>query len=139
MAVTADLAAIQLSLLPNWDRDVGEAGTISLFVKVQRTGQSELFKFYYGYEDPKAPTDRDAYKKFLTETKVLKVQNDRQRGTAWLLEGTDSSGGSAFRIVVLYGGKRLVCYGSQYKDSALGDFRDEVILQARKICESISL
>ncbi|HVK88508.1 MAG TPA: hypothetical protein VM513_30530 [Kofleriaceae bacterium] len=139
MKVSAELAAIKLSLLPNWERDVGEGGTISLFVNVQRTGQSERFKFHYGYEDAGAPQDREAYKKFLADTKVLRVSTDRQRGTAWLLEGRDPSGSQAFRMVVVYGGKRLVCYGSLYKDSALGDFRDEVLTQAKKICESISL
>ena len=108
-------------------------------MKVQRTGQSELFKFYYGYEDPKAPADRETYKKFLSDTKALQVLNDRQRSTAWLLEGKDASGGQGFRIVVLYGGKRLICYGSLYHNSPLGDFRDEVVNQAKKICESISL
>lgn len=137
--VPAELAAIKLSLLPNWERDVGEAGTISLFVNVQRTGQTERFEFHYGYENPSAPVEREMYKKFLADSKLLRVSTDRQRGTAWLLEGRDATGGQAFRMVVVYGGKRLVCYGSLYKDSSLGDVRDEVLIAAKKICESISL
>ena len=139
VAVSAEIAAIKLTLMPGWERDAGEGGTISRFVRVERTGQSALFKFHYGYEDARAPEDRAAYKKFLTESQILRVLNDRQRGTAWLLEGKDATGGQAFRMVVLYGGKRLVCWGSDYKGSSLGDVRDEVVIQARKICESISL
>lgn len=139
VAVSAEVAAIKLTLTPGWERDVGEGGTFSRFVSVPRTGQSALFKFHYGYEDARAPEDRAAYKKFLTESQILRVLNDRQRGTAWLLEGKDATGAQAFRMVVIYGGKRLVCWGSLYKDSSLGDVRDEVVIQARKICESISL
>jgi hypothetical protein len=134
VAVAADLAAIKLMLLPGWERDVGEGGTFSRSVNIERTGQPALFKFHYGYEDPRAPVERDAYKKFLTESQILRVLNDRQRGTAWLLEGKD-----AFRMVVVYDGKRLVCWGSHYKGSLLGEVRDEVVTQARNICESISL
>jgi len=137
--MTAELAAIKLSLQPNWDRDVEEAGSISLFVKVQSRNESTVFKFNYGYDDPKAPADRDAYKKFLGDSGALKVLTDRQSSAAWYLEGTDSTGHAAFRVLVQYGGKRLVCYGSLYKDSGLGDIRDEVLIQAKKICESIQL
>ena len=138
VVLTAELKAIQLSLLPNWKRDVEEAGTISLFVDVQSKGETSVFKFHYGYDDPRAPMDREAYKKFLTDSKILTVALDRQRGAAWYIEGTDASG-PAFRVVVTYGGKRLVCYGSLYKGSGFGDIRDEVIIQAKKICETIQL
>jgi hypothetical protein len=139
VATSAELQAIKLSLLPNWDRDTGEPGTFSLFVKVQSRDESALFKFHYGYDDPRAPVDRDAYKKFLADSKIFNVTADRQRGAAWYLEGTDPSGRPAFRMLVTYGGKRLVCYGSLYKDSGFGDIRDEVVIQAKKICETIQL
>ncbi len=128
-----------MSLLPNWKRDEGEAASISLVVDVQSRGETQVFRFSYGYDDVRAPTDRDAYKKFLGDTKILAVTGDRQRGAAWYLEGTDSAGRAAFRILVTYGGKRLVCYGPLYKDSPFGDIRDEVIIQAKKICETIQL
>ena len=87
-----------------------------------------------------APTDREAYKKYLADSKTPRpCAADRQSGAAWYLEGTDGSGRSAFRVVVTYGGKRLVCYGSLYKDIPLGDIRDDVIVQAKKICETIQL
>ncbi len=133
--MTPELLAIRLSLEPNWDRDQIEAGSISLYEK----NSNATFKFNYGYEDSKAPANRDAYKKFLADTGALKVLADRQSGAAWYLEGTDAASHAAFRVVVTYGGKRLVCYGSLYKDSGLGDLRDSVILQAKKICESIQL
>ena len=139
VVLTPELKAIQLSMLPNWKRDDGEAATISLFVDVQSRGETAVFRFHYGYDDPRAPTDRDAYKKFLGDAKILSVAADRQRGAAWYLEGTDATGHPAFRILVTYGGKRLVCYGSLYKDSPFGDIRDEVIIQAKKICETIQL
>ncbi len=139
VVLTPELKAIQLSMLPNWKRDDGEAATISLFVDVQSRGETAVFRFHYGYDDPRAPTDRDAYKKFLGDAKILSVAADRQRGAAWYLEGTDATGRPAFRILVTYGGKRLVCYGSLYKDSPFGDIRDEVIIQAKKICETIQL
>ena len=139
VVLTPELKAIQLSLLPNWKRDDGEAATISLFVDVQSRGETAVFRFHYGYDDPRAPADRDAYKKFLGDAKILSVAADRQRGAAWYLEGADATGRPAFRIVVTYGGKRLVCYGSLYKDSPFGDIRDEVIIQAKKICETIQL
>jgi hypothetical protein len=138
VVLTAELKAIKLSLLPNWKRDVEGAGTISLYVDVQSRDEDAVFKFYYGYDDPRAPADREAYKKFLTDSKILKVALDRQRGAAWYIEGTDGSG-PAFRVLVTYGGKRLVCYGSLYKGNGFGDIRDEVVIQAKKICETIQL
>jgi hypothetical protein len=84
--------------------------------------------------------------KWLAEQKILGgsgaggiVGLNRQRGAAWYLEGVDGAGAPAFRYQVTYGGKRLICYGSLYKESSLGDLRDEVIMQAKKICESITL
>ena len=135
VVMTPELRAIKLSLEPNWDRDVVEPGTISLFEKNSNT----TFKFRYGYEDPKAPADRDAYKKYLADNKILVAKTDRQAGAAWYLEGTDGNGRGAFRIIVMYGGKRLICHGSTYKDSGLGDLRDSVLVQAKKICETIQL
>lgn len=133
--MTPELAAIKLTLQANWDRDVVEAGSLSLYEK----NSNATFKFNYGYEDAKAPTEREAYKKFLADGGLLTVRADRQSGAAWYLEGTDATGHAAFRIVVKYGGKRLICYGSLYKDSGLGDLRDSVLIQAKQICEGIQL
>ena len=137
--VSGDLAAIKISLLPNWVRDVDEAGTISLTVTVQSRNEVATFRFHYGYDLAGAPNDREQYKKFLMAQKVMAVTADRQRGAAWYLEGVDSDGKASFRFLTTYGGKRLVCYGSLYKDSGLGDIRDEVIIQAKKICETLAL
>jgi hypothetical protein len=139
----ADLAAIKLDMEPNWDRDFETAGTISFVLRVPSSGDTRVFSFSYGYDFPGAPNDRDAYKKFLADRRVLDVTLDRQRGAAWYLEGNDDSGQPAFRYLVLYGGKRLVCYGSLYKTreaTALGpDLRDKVVSAAKKICETIAL
>jgi hypothetical protein len=140
--VPAELAAIKLSLLPNWDRDIDEAGTFQYVVRIKGTQNTKTFSFRYGYDDPKAPTDRDQYKKYLQETGGLTGEvKDRQRGGAWFLEGSDAAG-PAFRYVVLYGGKRLICYGSLYKDAEsnkLGDDRDQTLIQAKQICETLAL
>ncbi len=140
--VPAELRALTLSLLPNWERDVQSPGTLSFFVKIPNRSESALFVFQYGYEDAKAPVDRDAYKKWLADTKILVAKDDRQAGAAWYIEGTDASGKPAFRFVINYGGKKLICHGSLYKDaasSALGDLRDQTILQAKQICETLAL
>jgi hypothetical protein len=129
-------------MLPNWERDVQDAGTISLAVKIPGRTNSAVFVFRYGYEDPSAPADREAYKKWLGEKRLLTVRQDRQSASAWYIEGTDKSGSPAFRFVVNYGGKRLICYGSLYRDgesNKLGDLRDQTLIQAKQICESISL
>lgn len=139
IAMTPELKAIKLSLLPNWKRDTVEPATISLDVEVQSQDVKQTFKFHYGYEDPKAPTDREAFKKYLADAKILKVTTDRQRGAAWYLEGDDASGHTAFRLIVTWGGKRLYCGGSSYKTNSLGDIRDEVVVQAKKICETVAL
>jgi hypothetical protein len=142
VAVSAELKEIKLALLPNWERDVDQAGTISLAVKVQGRPQPAVFRFRYGYEDAKAPADRDAYKKWLAENKLLVPRQDRQAGAAWFIEGTDGSGSPAFRVVVNYGGRKLICGGSLYKDAEsnkLGDLRDQTIIQAKQICESVAL
>jgi hypothetical protein len=134
----AELAAIKLNMEPNWDRDAGEAGTISLQVK----GSQKTFVFRYGLDDPKAPTDRDQYKKWLGDQHLLNVTLDRQRGAAWYLEGTNGDGAPAFRYLVNYGGKHIICGGLLYKDpesNKLGDIRDRVIIQAKQICESMTL
>ncbi|HEY4238421.1 MAG TPA: hypothetical protein VGM88_01325 [Kofleriaceae bacterium] len=140
--VPKDIAAIKLALMPNWDRDVEGPGTISFVVKVPNSDATKTFVFQYGYDDPKAPTDRDAYKKWLADQSILKPTLDRQRGAAWYLEGVDGTGAPAFRYQVLYGGKHLVCGGLLYKDAAsnpLGDIRDQSIIQAKQICESLAL
>jgi hypothetical protein len=142
VVVPAELAAIKISLLPNWERDVQDAGTISLGVKIPGRTDSAIFVFRYGYEDQTAPADRDAYKKWLADKKLLSVRQDRQAGAAWFLEGTDGSGNPAFRVVVNWGGKKLICHGSLYKDgesSRLGDLRDQTIIQAKQICETVAL
>jgi hypothetical protein len=141
--VPADLAAIKLSLLPNWDRDVDEPGTFQYVVRIKGTQSTKTFTFHYGYDDPKAPNDREQYKKFLQDSKTLVGDlKDRQRGSAWFLEGAAPSGQPAFRYMVLYGGKRLICYGSLYKDAdsnRLGDDRDQTVIQAKQICETLAL
>jgi hypothetical protein len=141
--VPADLAAIKLSLLPNWDRDLDAPGTFQYVVRIKGTQRTRTFTFRYGYDDPKAPADRDQYKKYLQDTRALTGEiRDRQRGAAWFLEGNDASGTPAFRYVVLYGGRRLICYGSLYKDaegSRLGDDRDQTLIQAKQICETLAL
>jgi len=141
--VASELAEIKLSLLPNWDRDVDEAGTFQYVVRIKGTQATKTFMFRYGYDDPRAPVDREQYKKFLHDTKILAGEiKDRQRGAAWFLEGIDATGLPAFRFVVLYGGKRLVCYGSAYKDAdsnRLGDDRDQTVIQAKQICETLAL
>lgn len=142
IAVPPQLAAIQISLGPNWERDVVEAGTISFGVKIPNRTDSAVFVFRYGYEDASAPADRDAYKKWLADRKLLTVRQDRQAGAAWFIEGTDGAGSPAFRVVVNWGGKKLICYGSLYKDgesNKLGDLRDQAIIQAKQICETVAL
>jgi hypothetical protein len=138
-----ELAAIKLDMEPNWDRDYATAGTISFVLRVPSSSDTRLFSFTYGYDYPGAPNDRDAYKKFLSDHRVLDVTLDRQKGAAWYLEGNDAAGQPAFRYLVLYGGKRLVCFGSLYKTreaTALGpDLRDKVVSTAKKICETIAL
>jgi hypothetical protein len=133
---------IKLSLLPNWDRDIDEPGTFQYVVRIKGTQSTKTFSFHYGYDDPKAPLDRDQYKKFLQDGKLMVGEiKDRQRGSAWFLEGNDGAG-PAFRYVVLYGGKRLICYGSMYKDAdsnRLGDDRDQTVIQAKQICETLAL
>lgn len=138
----ADLAAIKLDLEPNWERDMGEAGTFSLVVKLPGTNDTRLFSVRYGYEDSSAPMDCEGYKKFLEDRSMMKVSLHRQRGAACYIEGSDQGGTLAFRFLLTYGGKRLMCHGSLYKDgasSALGDLRDKVLLQAKKICETLAL
>jgi hypothetical protein len=139
---SAEQAAIKMDLEPNWDRDVGEAGTISFVLKVPNSEDTRLFSFHYGIDPASAPADRDAYVKWLADQKILNVTLNRQRGAAWYLEGTDGSGAPAFRTRVTYGGKQLICYGSLYKDGAsnqLGDLRDKVVMAAKKICETMTL
>jgi hypothetical protein len=137
------LSAIKMDMEPNWDRDFETAGTLSFVLKVPNTSDTREFIFHYGYDMTGAPTDRDAYKKYLADQKVLNVTLDRQRGAAWYLEGTDGNNNPTFRMEVTYGGKRLVCYGSLYKDkesTAFGpDLRDKVVNTAKKICETLAL
>jgi hypothetical protein len=141
VTVPAELKAININLLPNWDRDVEAAGTISFVVKIPGKTETATFVFAYGMEDAKAPADRDAYKKWLADNKLFVSKDDRQKGSAWYLEGTDPQNANkpAFRMVVVYGGKKLICYGSLYKDSTLGDLRDQAIIQAKQICETLTL
>jgi hypothetical protein len=139
VTVSAELKAVNLNLLPNWDRDVEGAGTISFIARIPNRQDTATFVFRYGIEDANAPADRDAYKKWLAENKIFTTRDDRQKGAAWYLEGNDGQGRASFRMVVLYGGKRLICGGTLYKESPLGDLRDQVIIQAKQICESVTL
>jgi hypothetical protein len=141
--VPPDIAAIKLDLDPDWDRDLGEGQTISFVLRVPNTNAKKLFVFHYGYEDPSAPGDPDAYVKWLTDHKVMTtVTLNRQNGAALLVEGKDPTGDEVFRAIVTYGGKKLVCYGSRYRTPAynpLGDLRDKVVMAAEKICETLAL
>ena len=137
---SAELAAIKLELEPNWERDIGEAGTFSLVVKIPSTDEMRVFSVRYGYEDSAAPFDCDQYRKFLDDKKLMKVSLNRQRGAACYVEGKDPAGVDSYRFLVNYGGKRLICHGSLYADAKpLGDLRDKVLMQAKKICETLSL
>lgn len=139
---SAELAAIKMDLEPNWVRDVGEAGTISFVLDVPNSTDTRVFSFHYGYDPAGAPDDRDAYMKWLADNKLLSVSLNRQRGAAWYLEGTDGSGAPAFRTLVMFGGKHLVCWGTLYKDAAsnpLGDLRDKVVMTAKQICGTMAL
>jgi len=138
----AEIAAIKLELEPNWERDMGEAGTFSLVVKIPNTDDTRVFSVRYGYEDENAPLDCDLYKKYLEDKGSMKVTLNRQRGAACYVEGTDQGGLVAYRFLLTYGGKRLMCHGSLYKDkdsATLGDLRDKVLMQAKKICETLAL
>ena len=137
-----EIAAIKFDLEPNWDRDYDGAGTFGFELKIPNTTSTRVFYFHYGYDDPKAPVDRDQYLKWIADAKILTPTLNRQRGAAWYLEGTDASGVPMFRYLINYGGKHLICYGSLYKDAAsnaLGDLRDKVLMQAKKICETLTL
>ncbi len=138
----AEVAAIKLELEPNWERDMGEAGTFSLVVKIPKTDDTRVFLVRYGYEDALAPSDCDQYRKYLDERGAMKVSLNRQSGGACYIEGTDQGGALAYRYLITYGGKRLMCHGSLYKDqasAALGDLKDKVLIQAKKICETLAL
>jgi hypothetical protein len=142
VTVPADLAAIKFGMLPNWERDVQAAGTLSLAVKIPGRGDSAVFVFRYGYEAADAPKERDKYKAWLAEKRLLTVRQDRQASGAWILEGNDDRGNPAFRVVVNWGERKLICYGSLYRDAAsnrLGDLRDQTVLQAKQICETVAL
>ena len=138
----AEIAAIKMDLEPNWVRDVGEAGTISFVLNVPSSSETRVFSFHYGYDPAGAPDDRDAYMKWLADNKLLSVSLNRQRGAAWYLEGSDGNGAPAFRTLVMFGGKHLVCWGTLYKDAAsnsLGDLRDKVVMTAKQICGTLAL
>lgn len=138
-----EIAAIKLTLAPKWERDIDEAATFMRTVDI--VSREYTFVFRYGFEDAAAPSDRPAYMKWLAEKKILlpasadKPLLNRQTGAAWYLEGVDGTGAPAFRYLVNYGDKKLVCHGPLYKDTGLGDIRDDAIVQAKAICQSISL
>jgi len=137
-----DLGTIKLELEPNWERDMGEAGTFSLVVKIPNTDDTRVFMVRYSFEDETAPLDCDQYRKYVEDRGAMKVSMNRQKGAGCYIEGTDKGGTAAWRLVMNYGGKRLLCHGSLYKDgasSALGDLRDKVLIQAKKICETLTL
>lgn len=137
----AELAAVTLTLNEGWVRDAVGPGTFSFFAPGEG-GKNIRFVFHYAYEDATAPTQREPYKQWLASTKAMNVNVDRQRGAAWFLEGTDSQGVASFRYVITYGGRLLTCGGSLYKQgpaAGLRDLRDEIIMQAKRICESMDL
>ena len=139
VAPPADLAAIKFTLAPGWARDLGEAGTVSVFLGLaaKGLGTDAEYVFHYSIEKSGAPKDREAYKTWLAAEKIMTVTRDRQRGAAWFLEGKSPDGAPMFRYQVRYGGKFLICGGSAYKDGS--KFRDAVMIQIAKICESMTL
>ncbi|HPH64989.1 MAG TPA: hypothetical protein PLF40_04560 [Kofleriaceae bacterium] len=139
VAPPADLAAIKFTLAPGWARDLGEAGTVSVFLGLaaKGLGTDAEYVFHYSIEKSGAPKDREAYKTWLAAEKIMTVTRDRQRGAAWFLEGKSPDGAPMFRYQVRYGGKFLICGGSAYKDGS--KFRDAVMIQIEKICESMTL
>jgi hypothetical protein len=139
--LSAELASVKLTLNEGWARDSVAPGTFSFFAPGEG-GKNIRFVFRYAYEDATAPTQREPYKQWLASTKAMTVTVDRQRGAAWFLEGTDGAGVPAFRYVITYGGRLLTCGGSLYKQgpaAGLRDLRDEIIMQAKRICESMDL
>ena len=142
MKVPADLAAIKLDLEPNWDRDYDEAGTFSFVLRIPGSTSTRTFYFHYAYDDAKAPSGCDDYQKWLADTHHFTITVGRQRGGSCYVEGTDDKGVPSFRYHIIYGGKPLTCWGSQYKDAAnnpLGDLRDKVVMSGKKICETLAL
>ncbi len=140
-ALTPELAAVKLTLNEGWTRDSVGPGTFSFFAPGEG-GKNIRFVFQYGYEDATAPTQREPYKQWLGNTKGLTINVDRQRGAAWFLEGVDTESNATFRYVITYGGRLLTCGGSLYKTgpaAALRDLRDEIIMQAKRICESMDI
>jgi hypothetical protein len=138
---SGELSAIKLKLNEGWLRDSVGPGTFSFFAPGEG-GKNIRFVFRYGFEEATAPLQRDAYIQWLASTKTMTVGVDRQRGAAWFLEGTDGTGEAVFRYVITYGGRLLVCSGSLYKQgpaAALRDLRDEILTQAKHICESMDL
>lgn len=139
--LSPELAAVQLTLNEGWSRDAVGPGTFSFFAPGDG-GKNIRFVFQYGYEDATAPTQREPYKTWLQTNKSINVTVDRQRGAAWFLEGTDGQNTAIFRYVITYGGRLLTCGGSLYKSgpgSGLRDLRDEIIMQAKRICESMDI
>jgi hypothetical protein len=60
----------------------------------------------------------------------------------WYLEGVDGAGKAVFRYVASYGATKLICGGSLYRDAEsnrLGDLRDDIVLHAKQICETLAL
>ena len=140
-ALSPELASVKLTLNEGWARDSVAPGTFSFFAPGDG-GKNIRFVFHYAYEDATAPTQRAPYIQWLASTKAMNVTVDRQRGAAWFLEGTDGAGVPSFRYVITYGGRLLTCGGSLYKQGAaagLRDLRDEIIMQAKRICESMDL
>lgn len=140
-ALSAELAAVKLTLNEGWVRDSVGPGTFSFFAPGEG-GKNIRFVFQYGYEDATAPTQREPYKQWLGNTKGLTINVDRQRGAAWFLEGVDAQNSATFRYVITYGGRLLTCGGSLYKSgpgAGLRDLRDEIVMQAKRICESMDI
>lgn len=138
----AELAKIKLQLGPNWQRDTEGPGTISYTLNEPALGQPVMFVFEYGYELESAPVDREAYKKWLVDNKILTNLLDRQRGVSWYIEGTDGGGKPAFRYVAQFGPKKLICGGSLYRDAELNRFKDhrnEIVSRGKQICETVAL
>jgi hypothetical protein len=143
LPLVPSIATIKLTLLKNWQRDAKEPGTFSIVLPVASGDVAETaFAFEYGVEPDGTPTAREAYKAWLGTQAIMLVEKERQRGSTWFLEGKNATGHPMFRSFVKYGNRIIFCGGSAYKDgdqAKLGELRDQVLIQAKQICETVTM
>jgi hypothetical protein len=141
--VVPSIATIKLTLLKNWQRDAKESGTFSIVLPIPSgEGAETAFVFQYGVEPDGTPTAREDYKVWLGSQAIMLVEKERQRGSTWFLEGKNATGHPMFRSFVKYGNRIIFCGGSAYKDgdqAKLGELRDQVLIQAKQICETVTM